>query len=1186
MKKPRLKIVSIFLCILLAIQQTGFAQVATVELNIASHFASLHNALSPDKFRPLHLRSISYNSLNNNFKLLIDKGDQFKELSKGGSRGGFNLPYPSKASTVKQGVSLNGTSPDVESVTKDLLTYFFTGIALPNDTFWVNLRPDSPNNIIDPLLAQTEVGKILLEADLQLKKDTARATSPETPEGKEYWNKLYTKAAELYGIQNVTIPTLTRPWIVPDEIIIRESKTSAYVYKATLKVMLEQDYLSEARGQKTEDGRLMAEYRFDDPRAKLLNEYSSKLIRENIIPKLTKDINNAKRYAPLRQVYYSLILAQWFKARKAGDGSLKKRTVPLIPNLIDSRNLSNLQSKTPYSVNTYFNAYKENFAKGEYNIQEPVSTAYGQTIRSYFSGGASFTAMPSAIDKGIVPGAGEMLANPAVLAQIVGGLNPTTKEITVGLQGDGVREAQLNRFDPLEMDWDNYVGSIWNEILSYSSLSKDGVIVEIAPGDVPKIGLGLQAYGFKGTIYIIEPDLLALQNIVMQYKKLIPEAKIIPLQKKLREALSFLPEIPDMVLANHPLDDMILGNTLSSEEFQGVFDNHYNMPFEVTMRLWKNLENHPELLEQSKRQILDDWEFLIKKKRPHTIVISQYSSYFFQLHGMSSPDKHALELLESIAGLGKNLGFHVVRPQHRLIENPNSWLLISLAQLPNSGSVLDPLIPKGLTLQTHKTSVKIDDLIKDYPPAAAQGVVSKLLAERFGQENVGNILDFVLGPGSDISMVKEYLSDSEAVIDTEGRRVWRNVLSSVDGRQVVFYTKEMLRLYPRENPEREARLSKCAFDSGLGPDAMLIVDTPSKAPILFTLDIKGQELRKITSVDKKYLENIFEKIGISLGRLHHLGIVHDDLSTKLSRHVYVTSNNEIKFIDFGAAFESSFEGDFKVDCKNALLSLQALFSRAGFSFDEIEEIFSRGYEAGRRGDKTVTPDVEIRGRQAGSGDSAAAQGVEAATEIEMNVQAKKLLEEMELAQRRLTQLYEANSNRYLDELHKGKINDYVSRLAFLHYLGIVKGNLLYLSIGNDYFPAYFTPTFGINLKSGLGIHTDAESLEQAARKEGLPEAYWGRLIQLNLFNTNNFDTGSYFPQLHKAGGVDTLLIKGLSHWVSYYKSFPQAEGFILPLEGGKFDKQLESAIRDLIKKISKELIPEGGIIVIADYRDF
>ena len=52
--------------------------------------------------------------------------------------------------------------------------------------------------------------------------------------------------------------------------------------------MLEQDYLKNDNGR----GRLVsAPYKFDDPRLKELNTYSSQLIRELIIPKLIKVIS-------------------------------------------------------------------------------------------------------------------------------------------------------------------------------------------------------------------------------------------------------------------------------------------------------------------------------------------------------------------------------------------------------------------------------------------------------------------------------------------------------------------------------------------------------------------------------------------------------------------------------------------------------------------------------------------------------------------------------------------------------------------------------------------------------------------------------------------------------------------------------------------------------------------------------
>ncbi|MDD5354901.1 MAG: hypothetical protein PHF95_06905, partial [bacterium] len=345
------KVLTMLIVISFVLEQSSFAQVAG-QIDLSGLAVGIARSVMPEKYRPLHLRYMSYDSLDNSLRLLLDKGDS-KET---------------KAEKIKES-------------TGELMKYFFVGISLPNEDFWVNLRPDSPDEMINSDLARTDVGKVLLEADLQLKKDTANYTSPKSPGGKAYWDKLYQKAEELYGTENITIPALTRPWIVPDEIIVRESQASAYIYKATLKVMLEQDYLKNS-----------ASYSFEDNKARELNEYSSQLIRETIIPKLTKEINSSKRYAGLRQVYYSLILAQWFKSKYQngiGKGAGIGRENQYISR-IDSKDLTNLTSKTAWNKDTYFQAYQKSFKDGEYNIKEPRNTVYGQSIRSYFSGGIAW----------------------------------------------------------------------------------------------------------------------------------------------------------------------------------------------------------------------------------------------------------------------------------------------------------------------------------------------------------------------------------------------------------------------------------------------------------------------------------------------------------------------------------------------------------------------------------------------------------------------------------------------------------------------------------------------------------------------------------------------------------------------------------------------------------------------------
>ncbi|MBP6919495.1 MAG: hypothetical protein KBC23_00680 [Candidatus Omnitrophica bacterium] len=339
------RIIALLICFCFISEQTGYAQVAG-QFAVPAYLSNL--APVADRFRPVQLRSIEFDPSTNNFQLLLDQGD-LKSLTPG----------------------------QAEESSRKLFEYFKIGLALPNSMFWVNLRPDSPDNVIDPYLEKTDLGKVLLEADLQLKKDLARFTNPDTPEGRQYWNKLYEKAEQTYSGQDIEIPTFTRPWIVPGEIIIRETPQGVFIYKATLQVMLEQDYIKDSPF-----------YNFDDPNVKKLNEYSSDLVRQLIIPKLTREVNSSKRYAELRQVYYSLILAQWFKSKNEDNP------------VIDGKDLNGLASKEAWSKASCFNAYKRSFSEGEYRKEETINSPYGVTIRQYFSGGiqvagGSLTAIPS-----------------------------------------------------------------------------------------------------------------------------------------------------------------------------------------------------------------------------------------------------------------------------------------------------------------------------------------------------------------------------------------------------------------------------------------------------------------------------------------------------------------------------------------------------------------------------------------------------------------------------------------------------------------------------------------------------------------------------------------------------------------------------------------------------------------------
>ncbi|MBU1125730.1 MAG: hypothetical protein KKC84_06870, partial [Candidatus Omnitrophica bacterium] len=122
------------------------------EFDLSSHFAALGAGLPKETFRPLHLRSLQFDPSRADYYLILDRGDYLKNLFPQTGVGHF--PSELQSNNFKESVSLTAE-------TRTLLNYFLIGLTLPNKSFWVNLRPDSAREIIDPYLEQTDVGKIL-----------------------------------------------------------------------------------------------------------------------------------------------------------------------------------------------------------------------------------------------------------------------------------------------------------------------------------------------------------------------------------------------------------------------------------------------------------------------------------------------------------------------------------------------------------------------------------------------------------------------------------------------------------------------------------------------------------------------------------------------------------------------------------------------------------------------------------------------------------------------------------------------------------------------------------------------------------------------------------------------------------------------------------------------------------------
>jgi hypothetical protein len=282
------KIVSIFILVsFIATGQIGICPIYAQEFTLPAPGAMV--ALSPT-FDPPILKGIKVHPDNPfKFDFILDQGD-------------------SKDANLK------------EESTK-LIKYFMASLTIPEKDLWVNLSPYEKDRIIPQSFGLTEMGRDLLAEDYMLKQVTASLIYPEGETGKKFWKRIYEEAAKKFGTTNIPVNTFNKVWIVPEKAVVYENAKAgaAYVVEARLKVMLEEDYLSLQKHQvivrNPQGNKAIGPFGTDS--------IGANIVREIVIPELTKEVNEGNNFTQLRQVYNSLILAAWYK-KKIKDSILEQ----------------------------------------------------------------------------------------------------------------------------------------------------------------------------------------------------------------------------------------------------------------------------------------------------------------------------------------------------------------------------------------------------------------------------------------------------------------------------------------------------------------------------------------------------------------------------------------------------------------------------------------------------------------------------------------------------------------------------------------------------------------------------------------------------------------------------------------------------------------------------------------------
>ncbi len=359
--------------------------------------------------------------------------------------------YVAKAKKAQEGDKII----DIRNATELSLNSFLIGLTIPNYKFWVNLNPWESDRIIEKDLKETDVGKIMLDADFNMKKDFSNYENPcESKTGEDYQELLGKKQEDLVNDcmkkypgqikdnKNVSFSAATRHWIVPDKIYAYGNENEIYIVNATMNIKSEPVYNHSSFKIANQNDSSISKKCLEclNESVKEYGRYALELEETMVLPLVVQKVNSDNNYTDLRQVYVSLALAQWYK--KHSDN--KK----IFSGFIDSGNLTGLESQTSWSAVSIWEKYVKSYSEGEYHCwkNKTYRTDRGTLYESnlYSGGGVDF----EDIEKHIV---------------VVDGLTPKMKEIA--------SEAVRAPFAKDENDY--YFGDIWVIHPEYSKIAEE-----------------------------------------------------------------------------------------------------------------------------------------------------------------------------------------------------------------------------------------------------------------------------------------------------------------------------------------------------------------------------------------------------------------------------------------------------------------------------------------------------------------------------------------------------------------------------------------------------------------------------------------------------------------------------------------------------------------------------------------
>lgn len=243
---------------------------------------------------------------------------------------------------------------------------FFVWLSLNPSAFWVNLNPNEPDRIVDSRLGRTDAGRIMLQADLRMKKTVAQLIHPDAATGRRFWNSVSGDCLSF------------RTWILSAPASVRQDGDKLYILDAPLDVQMETQYVRRRGGPKATAC---------PQQDKAAEDRNEQLFRDLILPGLKHAINTAPEYAELRRVYLARVAAEWYR-------ELSRTRTTTYRDLVDKGDITPWQTESEWKPTDTFDQYVRSYTKGEFKVDKRTTSGDRIYVRTYSYGGVDLTRIP------------------------------------------------------------------------------------------------------------------------------------------------------------------------------------------------------------------------------------------------------------------------------------------------------------------------------------------------------------------------------------------------------------------------------------------------------------------------------------------------------------------------------------------------------------------------------------------------------------------------------------------------------------------------------------------------------------------------------------------------------------------------------------------------------------------------